>query len=250
MTFNGWTFLFEVINFLALAFILQRLLYRPLHDAIDRRRQAIESAQAEAARAREEAEEERQQLAARLDSMERERERVLHETREEAETERDRILADAAKEAERRETLAREALARERAEALRQLQHVVVEEAGRLAERMIGDVSDVGLDGRLAGRLAGVLRSLPEKERELVRRGSSADETATLESAHAVAPGAVSEVQDALADVLDRDVHMRVETKPELVAGVRLRLDGHVWDASLAGQVTGTDAEQAGNETP
>ena len=35
MTFNGWTFLFQVLNFVVLAYALHRLLYRPLREAIE-----------------------------------------------------------------------------------------------------------------------------------------------------------------------------------------------------------------------
>ncbi len=56
MTFNIWTFLFEVVNFVVLAYILHRLLYRPLREAIDRRRAEIAQTQAEAEQARAEAE--------------------------------------------------------------------------------------------------------------------------------------------------------------------------------------------------
>src|SRR5579872_6586030 len=102
MTFNSWTFVFEVVNFLVLAYILQRLLYRPLHDAIDRRRQGIEQAQAEAEKARREAEQQRLELGTKLSAINEERRKLLEETHHEAEAERARILADAAKEMEHR----------------------------------------------------------------------------------------------------------------------------------------------------
>ena len=55
MIFNVWTFLFEVVNFLVLVYVLHRLLYRPLREAIDRRREANAKAQADARKARQEA---------------------------------------------------------------------------------------------------------------------------------------------------------------------------------------------------
>jgi F-type H+-transporting ATPase subunit b len=42
MHFNLTTFLFEIVNFLVLLVVLQRLIYRPLRKGIDARRQAQE----------------------------------------------------------------------------------------------------------------------------------------------------------------------------------------------------------------
>jgi F-type H+-transporting ATPase subunit b len=239
MTFNGWTFAFEVVNFLVLAYILQRLLYRPLHEALDRRRQALEQAQSEAEHARQEAQAERRQLAERLAALESDRQAVLSTARQEAETERQRLLEEATQDADLRVAQARAALERERDETLEALNEDVVAQACRLAERLLGEVSGADLDTRLAQRLAEGVRSLPEKERLVMARSVRLDDTATLESPHELAPQVIREIEAALAEALRRHVSLRVQAAPELVSGVRLRLDGHVWDASLTGQLRG-----------
>jgi F-type H+-transporting ATPase subunit b len=241
MTFTSWTFVFEVVNFLVLAYILQRLLYRPLHDAIDRRRQAIEQAQAEAQQVRQEAEQQRLELGAKLSAISEERRKLLEEARDEAEAERARILTEAAREMEHRETLAHERLERERADALQSLQQDLVHEATRLAERLLQDVSDAEFDTRLARRLIDTVHSLPAEQREGLAQGWTTGETATLETAHDLTPEVIDQVHDAVAGLLGQDLVLLVRPAPELVSGVRLRLDGHVWDASLAGGLEGND---------
>jgi F-type H+-transporting ATPase subunit b len=237
MTFTSWTFVFEIVNFVVLAYLLRCLLYRPLHEAVDRRRQVIEQARTEAEQAREEAEEQRRQLAAQLAAVEGERQRVLTDARREAEAQREHILAEASQETERCTAASREALARERAEALRSLRQDMVHEAAQLAGRLLLEVSDADLDARLAGRLADTVRSLPAKERERLARTWTDGEPATVEVAHDLPADAVEPVRDAVAEILGRDVPLRVQAAPELVSGARLRLDGNVWDASLAGQL-------------
>jgi F-type H+-transporting ATPase subunit b len=241
MTFNSWTFVFEVVNFLVLAYLLQRFLYRPLHDAVDRRRQTIEKERVEAESARQQAEVDREQLKAQLAAMDGERQAMQREARQEAEVERDHILTSAAQETERRATAAREALAREREETLGSLRQDVVGEATRLAERLLRQASGADLDARLAGRLADTVRSIPATERDVLKRNWTAGELATLQTAHELAPHAVDQVREAVAEVLGRDTPLQILPAPELVSGVRLRLDGHIWDASLAGQLEGFD---------
>ncbi len=88
MTFNIWTFLFEIVNFVVLAYILHRVLYRPLRAAIERRRAAIAQAQADAEKARDEALAMQKQLESQLADTERQRHEALQKTRELAEAER------------------------------------------------------------------------------------------------------------------------------------------------------------------
>ncbi|HCG01609.1 MAG TPA: hypothetical protein DEV93_13815 [Chloroflexi bacterium] len=243
MTFNGSTFVFEVINFLVLAYVLQRVLYRPLHDAIDRRREAIDRREANTERALQEAQAREHKVDERLRAMQSERQNLLEKARQEADVERQRILSDAAKETARQAALAREALKRERLEVLRSLREDVVHQAVALAERLLRDASGDDLDSRLASRVADTVRSLPEADRANLARSWGRGDTATLEAAHDLPAEVVRQVRDALSEVMGEEVSLQVLRVTELQSGVRLRLDGHVWDASLAGQTEQSNDE-------
>src|SRR6185437_10735734 len=94
MIFNVWTFLFQVVNFLVLVAILRWLLYRPLREAIDRRREADARAQADAEAAHQRAEATQHTLDQRLADLEHGREVAIREARDRAEAERQSLLAD------------------------------------------------------------------------------------------------------------------------------------------------------------
>jgi F-type H+-transporting ATPase subunit b len=237
MTFNWWTFLFQAINFVVLAYVLHRLLYRPLHDAIDRRRQANAAAQAEADRARKEAEALQQQLAAQLAEMERERLKVIHEAREQAQSERRKLLAEGEQTLQRRREEALQALARERIEALEALRNEVVGQAVELTGRLLGQASDRTLHTQLALHLADTLRHLPEAQREQLRLHWQPDDGALLEVAEELDAVSLETLTEAVAAALGRRVPLTVQVRPALLGGGRLRLAGHVWDGSLAGQL-------------
>ncbi len=92
MIFNVWTFLFEVVNFLVLVYVLHRLLYRPLREAIDQRREANAKAQADAEKARQEADRATSSSSsAQLAAIDQERQDVIRKAREQAEAERKAI---------------------------------------------------------------------------------------------------------------------------------------------------------------
>ena len=125
MQFNLSTFLLEIVNFVVLAYVLHRLLYRPLRDAIDERRQANERARAEAEQAQADAVALQKKLQAQLIEMEGQRQMAIQEARELGETERRKLVAEGEKVVQRRQQELRQAMDREREEMLRSLREEV-----------------------------------------------------------------------------------------------------------------------------
>jgi F-type H+-transporting ATPase subunit b len=237
MTFNPWTFLFEALNFVVLVFILHRLLYRPLREAIERRREAAERAQHEAEQARQEAAALQQRLAAQMTELEQQRQDALRKAREEAEGERRKLLEETEKALQHRREEAQRALERGREEALRALRVEVSGWAIDLAGRLLSESADRTLHGQLALHLIEVLHDLPEKEREQLRTYWQPDDAAVLETAGELEEAVLQQVGEGLSAVLGWPVTLTTHREPALRGGVRLRLGGHVWDASLAGQL-------------
>ena len=137
MSFNIWTFLFEIVNFVVLAYVLHRLLYRPLRAAIDHRRAAILETQDEAEKARVDAVAMQKQVQSQLADMEKERHEAIQKTRELAGAERQKLIAEGQKIIERRQEEARVVIERQRADALRSLQAKLNSSAAELAERLL-----------------------------------------------------------------------------------------------------------------
>jgi F-type H+-transporting ATPase subunit b len=247
MTFNIWTFLFEIVNFVVLAYILHRVLYRPLRAAIERRRAAIAQAQADAEKARDEALAMQKQLESQLADTERQRHEALQKTRELAEAERQRLIAEAEKVVERRQEDARAAIERQRQDSLKSLRAEVNAAAAELAERLLREAAGTSLQQQLARRLVDSLTTLPETERARVRNDWKASDAAVVETAAALDSTSLEEINRAVEAVVGQKVKLAVETRPALVAGARLRIGGRLWDASLAGQLEALRAAGANN---
>jgi F-type H+-transporting ATPase subunit b len=246
VTFNWWTFLFQLLNFVVLASVLHWLLYRPLREAIARRRAAIARSQAEADQARAAAETLRQQLADQEASLEKHRQELIREARQQTDAERQRLLAETEQTLRQRRQEAEQAFAQEREEALKSLEGEVLAQAVALTRRLLAEASESGLHRQLALRLVESLRALPEPERERLRAECPAEEGAILETAEELDPATVEQVAQALAAAVGRPVAVAVRARPELIGGARLRLGGHVWDGSLNGQLPTADRDRAG----
>lgn len=245
MTFNVWTFLFEVLNFLVLAFVLHRLLYRPLREAIERRKAENERARAEAEAARKEADAVKEQLAAKLAAADRERAEVLRKAAEQAEAERAKRLADAEAAANALREQARRDAEQFRHDTLAGLEGEVGTLAVGLAERLLARACDASLNGRFVVGLVAALRGVTGDERERVRR-DAADGEAVVESAAPLDDRARADLTAAIRELLGREGVMRFEVRPALVGGALVRAGGHVWDATVAAQLAAARAAISG----
>jgi F-type H+-transporting ATPase subunit b len=241
MNFNPWTFLFEVLNFVVLAAVLYRLLYRPLHEAIDRRCEAAARVQAEADKMREQAAALQQHLQAQLADVQQQCDTTLRESRERAEVERQKLLAGAEIEMQRRREQVRQALEREREDAWRSLRGEMTNLAVDVVRRLLRESCDRTLHHQLALHLLEVLTQLPAEERQTLRDQWHPEDRAVLETADKLNDTTVQQVTEAAGELLGQRITLATATVPALLGGVRLRLGGHIWDASLAGQLE-TDA--------
>jgi F-type H+-transporting ATPase subunit b len=237
MTFNLWTFLFQIVNFVVLAYFLHRLLYRPLRAAIDKRREAIAEAQAEAEKAHADAVAMQNQLKAQLADIEKQRQEAIQKTRGLAEAERQKLIADGEKVVARRQEEVRVTIERQREDALRSLRAELNSSAAELAERLLQEAAGGTLQQQLAKRLVEALAQLPENQRIQVRDDWSDGDGAVVETAATLDATSLQQINQAVNALMGQSVDLAVETKPALVAGARLRIGGHVWDASLAGQL-------------
>ena len=241
MTFNFWTFLFEIINFLVLAYVLHRLLYRPLRQGIDERRAATLKVQTDAQAALAEATATKQKLQSELAEFEHQRQDLIHQAKAQANEEKRKMLAEADVAAQQRLEEIRQTLERERSDALRSLRNDIVAQAKDLAGRFLGQAAERTLNDQLALRLLETMRNLPAGEVERLRRQWQPADGGTLELAEPLDDSAVRQIEAAVAGVLGNPVALVLQTKPNLLGGLRLRLGGELWDASLAGALNAKD---------
>jgi F-type H+-transporting ATPase subunit b len=237
MTFNWWTFLFQLLNFLVLAYVLHRLLYQPLHRAIDERRKAEGQARAEAEAERKQAQVLQEELRQQLEEQECQRQEVLRQAHDQAAAERQKLLAEAEQNVQRRQEEVRQALARESDEARRALRMELLSQAVEAAGRLLGEAADTTLNRQLALKLAETLEGIPEDERRRLQEQGQMNDGALLETASMLDDETCQRIAAAVTALAGRTVAPAVQTNPALLGGVRLRLGGHVWDASLAGQL-------------
>lgn len=242
MNLHFWTFLFQILNFVVVAYVLHRILYRPLHEAIDRRRQATLQAQAEAEQAKRDAEALQTKLQVERAESERQRADLVREAHQQAEAEARRVLDDARRRVQQQEQEWRQQLTRERDDALASVRQEIVGLALGLAERFLKQSASRSLHQQLVARLIESLDAMPADERQQLD-GWTTDDPALIETAEELDPQSVENISAALARLVGRQVPIEARLKPTLISGVCLQLAGHIWDASLSGSLQTIGAE-------
>jgi F-type H+-transporting ATPase subunit b len=221
---SGWTLAFQVVNFLILALLLHRFLFKPVTAMIVRRQREIEAASKEAETTKRTAEESRARYDAEREKLMAEREKLLGELRGRVAQERDKTLGQARAEAATILEAARAEIARERGEAAARLADTAVGLAVDLAKRLLEQAAGADIAETLLQRACDHLESMPpERLRSL--RDELKSSAAALEVATSPALAAEAEVRwgHRIAKDLDVGTAVRFVADAALVAGAELR---------------------------
>lgn len=226
---RGWTFAFQAVNFLALVWLLQRFLYRPVQRTIAERQRRAEQAAAQIREAQGSVDQARAAIDHERTEAAAERERVLVEAHGRARVEHDAAVARARTAADELLAAARRTLADERAQALAGLQARAAELGTAIAARLLRELAPaagLALDDAFLAKITDYLDRLPrERLRMLAADSRSGVQVIT---AHDLAPAAVARWTAELAGRLGAPPAVAFHTDAGLIAGAELRLGSAV----------------------
>lgn len=220
----------QIVNFLVLAWLLKRFLYRPVLDAMGKREARIASRLGEAKQREEEAQAEAGSYREKRTELEREREARLAEAREAAERERRELLESAREAVQQSRERWRQELEREQTDLRNALVRELAESAIDVARRVLADLAGAELEREALATLVRRLESLPEEERKAL----AAAPQLRLATAFEADPKTLESLGKAIAGVLGAKVELEWTHKPELVFGVELTGAEHrlAWSVS------------------
>lgn len=232
MEFDTTTFVLEIINFLVLVWLLQRLLYKPVTAAITARQARIAQTLADAEGVHAEATALKQQFDNRLADWEQEKVRQRQQWQQELEAERDRQMEKLAAalndESQRRRSLDRQRLQDEQ----RRLATEARAEAARFVARLLSRLASPALEETIHHTLRDDLLRLSEEQRQAFHSVEIKD-VATITSAYPVGDAHRSGFAQTLEALVGRPVACVFVEDPELLAGFRISLGPRMLRASL-----------------
>jgi len=232
---NLSTLLLQVANFLIMAYILTRFLFKPLKEMLDKRAQQATKAMDEAEEATREAERLRLEYEKKHDNIDAEFAALKNEARIVIDQTRQQMLQEAYDEIEAMRARAQEEVEQQRSEALRLHRIKIGELVTTLIQRMMKDILTPQVHQAYLDAFLDQLRSVQLNG----RISSNGEETISAEliTATPLAPESETRVAAILETAISHPVDMTCRVDPDVITGAMVRLGDMLIDGSLQGQL-------------
>jgi len=239
MELDWSTFLLEVLNFLVLVWILQHFLYRPVLEAIQRRKQSIEKQLGDAAQQKETAENLSQQYTHRLEDWQKEKEDARQSLQTEINTERKRLLDNLHKELDSERQKQAMLDQRQQETLKKQLEKQAASQGAAFVTRLLERLASPELEATIIDMLVDDLQNLPEESLNDIRTAANkADSTLVVTSAYDIVESRRNSLQDTLTAIMGRTLSCEFNTDQRVVAGARVSIGAWNVQATLRDELS------------
>jgi len=225
MQIDWVTVLAQILNFLVLVWLLNKVLYRPVTRALADRAALVQHQLDEAEEKRAEAEAQSARLAAERAEIEARRTEMTEAMKAEVEEERKERLADLRDSIEHRRAEWQRQLEEEQAAFLARLRARAATSFAGLLRKALSDLADAELEERIAAVFLSRLEAISAETRGRLRESAArADAPPRIRSAFALSDALQRRLAGAVADVLDGAREPVFETDSELACGLVLEV--------------------------
>lgn len=237
MQFDLTTFIFEIINFLILIWILQRLFYKPLLEVIAKRKQFIDQTLADAKAIQAQADEQRSLYENRQKAWEQEKQAAITALNVQLELERAAAMKQLAidLEAERQKYTVTQA--HKQHELEQQIEKQALINAAKFASLLLKQTASPELEARLFELLLSRTTTLPAACLQTLEE--QADIPIKISSAYQLTTEQREQLQQQLSAQIHQPIRFDYQQAPELIAGVRIDIGAWVLNANLQHELSG-----------
>ncbi len=234
MELDWTTFALEIINFLVLVWLLKRLLYKPVLDAVAARKADIQKTLSEAETLRKDAQTLREQYEHRQAEWGQEKDKARSQMLEEVNAERVRLSAGLQSSLQQEREKARALEERRLNDLTRRVEEAAIVQGGQFAARLLSRLASPELETRLVELVLEDLHGLSEEQRQAIRTsGAKADASIIVTSAHPLNQSQREPLAEAIRLLLGRNVSCEWREDAHLLAGIRLSLGSWMLAANL-----------------
>ena len=240
MEFNVSTFILEIINFLILIWILQRLFYKPLLEVIAKRKQFIDQSLADAKMMQQQAEEQRSHYENRQKLWEQEKQAALTALHQQIEVERRAQMARLNVDLEQERQKINVTIQRQQRELQQQAEKQALLNGARFAGILLKQSASPELEARLFAMLLDNLKTLPEAcTLCLQMMGTKKSVPIKITSAYPLTAELRLQLEQKLGLLINSPINFQYHQDAELIAGLRMDIGAWVLNANLQHELIG-----------
>jgi len=240
MEFNLSTFILEIINFLVLIWILQRLFYKPLLAVIAKRKQFIDQSLSEAKNLKLKAEQQCSLYENRQKMWEQEKQSAITALHQQLEAERrehlDKLNADLEQERQK----AKVTLLKQQKELQQQTEKQALQNGAKFAGILLKQAAGPELEIRLFQLLLDNLTTLPEACKQyLTTLGNKKSVAIKIASAYPLSIELRQQLEQKLTALTNSPINFQYHQDTALIAGLRMDIGAWVLNANLQHELIG-----------
>lgn len=246
MEVNWFTLVAQIVNFVILLFLLQRLLYRPVVKAMEEREQKIAKRMEEAEQKRNEADEKLQQYQERSKELEKEYDKRLADIQAEIEKRRKELIQEAQNEVNEKKRNWQTALKEEQESFLNQLRQWLVRETVEITRHALKDLAETKVEQRMIEMFISRIRSLePEMKTEISKSIQESEKPIVISSAFDLLEEQQNQIVDTIQKEYSVDDNFKTDFKisADLIAGIEIQIDDHRMSWSIRDYLTGLEEQ-------
>jgi F-type H+-transporting ATPase subunit b len=237
----------QAVNFLILVWLLKRFLYKPVLAAIDEREKRITTQLQDAEKKKAEALKEQTDFLHKNEEFERQRSALLLEATNAAKAERERLLATARRDSEELRSKLQKTLYAELDNLNRKIGTLALQEVFSIARKTLSDLADVSLEERMTAVFIHRLHDMNNKQREELKAGVHASSRpALVRSAFELASPQKAAIEDIVKPPFGEGTGIEFETRPDLISGIELAVNGQKIAWSIADYLTSLTSSVGG----
>lgn len=240
MEFNLSTFVLEIINFLILIWILQRLFYKPLLEVIARRKQFIDQSLSDTKTLQQQAEQQRSLYENRQKLWEQEKQAAITALYQQLEAERraqlDRLNTDLEQERQKAKVM----LSKQQQGLQQQAEKQALRNSAKFAGILLQQSAGPELEARLFTMLIDNLTTLPEAcKLSLAALGTKKSVPVKIASAYPLPVEMRQQLEHKLGALINSQINFQYRQDEALIAGLRMDIGAYVLNANLQHELIG-----------
>jgi F-type H+-transporting ATPase subunit b len=240
MEFNLSTFVFEILNFLILIWILQRLFYKPLLEVIDKRKQFIDQSLADAKKLHQEADELRSRYENRQKLWMQEKKAALNALHQQIEVEKKAQMDKLQVELEQERQKAKVTLTRQQQELQQQAEKQALQNGARFAGLLLQQAAGPELEARLLTIMIDQFEILPKACTQCLQMQEGKKAVVIkVTSVYPFDPELQQQLEIKLGSLISCPVNFQYDQDASLIAGIRIDIGAWVLHANLKHELTG-----------
>lgn len=226
MLIDWFTVAAQGLNFVALVWLLQRYLYKPVLAAIDLREKQIALALADAASQKLAAEQERALMKTQTAALDAERATLLKQATSAALAQGARLLAAAHAQADALRATEAAALRVDQTRLRESIVRLARQEVLAIARKVLKDLASASLEEQMAVLFARRLRDLGSAEKQTLAAAFATAAEAVVHSAFALSESQRGLLQGAVNQAFSTSARLHFELSSETLCGVELLVGG------------------------